>query len=73
MKNLLLDQLSIYDECIEFCAGIIFETQLSPAVKNKSSLPSPQEICKIPKLKNAELNRFISGNASMETNPWRVK
>jgi ATP-dependent Clp protease ATP-binding subunit ClpX len=37
----------ICDECIELCAGIISDGQLSTSVsKGKNSLPSPQEICK---------------------------
>jgi ATP-dependent Clp protease ATP-binding subunit ClpX len=37
----------ICNECIELCAGIISEAPQVPVTKNKNSLPSPQEICKI--------------------------
>ncbi|MDR2780906.1 MAG: ATP-dependent Clp protease ATP-binding subunit ClpX [Holosporaceae bacterium] len=37
----------ICNECIELCAGIISEAPLVTVTKNKNSLPSPQEICKI--------------------------
>jgi ATP-dependent Clp protease ATP-binding subunit ClpX len=37
----------ICNECIELCAGIISEAQPSVPVREKNSLPSPQEICKI--------------------------
>ncbi|MDR1333937.1 MAG: ATP-dependent Clp protease ATP-binding subunit ClpX [Holosporaceae bacterium] len=37
----------ICNECIELCAGIISEPYSAPITKNKSKLPSPQEICKI--------------------------
>ncbi|MDR1236505.1 MAG: ATP-dependent Clp protease ATP-binding subunit ClpX [Holosporaceae bacterium] len=37
----------ICNECIELCAGIISEAPQVPVTKNKDSLPSPQEICRI--------------------------
>ncbi|GHU14080.1 ATP-dependent Clp protease ATP-binding subunit ClpX [Alphaproteobacteria bacterium] len=36
----------ICDECIELCAGIISESPTNNLPNGKSSLPSPQEICK---------------------------
>ncbi|MDR2158237.1 MAG: ATP-dependent Clp protease ATP-binding subunit ClpX, partial [Holosporaceae bacterium] len=36
----------ICNECIELCAGIISEVPSNIAQKEKSELPSPQEICK---------------------------